>query len=228
MTSLKLRPALAAVVAGLAATFLLGFGLASQARAATAGPHAAVLSTPAPTEPHPFLQGPAWTPADAATGRIAATDEQGHDIIVMTRGGSEICVFATDPVWRGSGGGTCAPFELFNEQGMVGLLWGGENEPPTPDTVFGVLPDGVSSVQAHARGETTRTIRVTNNVFAFERGAVTTATFAGPSGLVRVHVGLAPRSETASKGKRKTARHGRHKANGRHAHRKGHGRRAAH
>jgi len=221
MTSLKFLPALATVVAGLAATFLLGFGLTSQAKAATAGPHATVLSTPAPIKPHPFLQNPTWA-LDAATGRIAAGDEQGHDIIVMLRGDSEICVFATDPVWRGSGGGSCAPFGYFNEQGIIGVLWGGENEPALPDIVFGAVPDGVASVRAQAPDGTTRTIAVANNVFTFQRGAATTVTFTGPSGLIHVGVGLAPRSTTASKAKRKAV-HRHHKTRGH-----GHGRRAAH
>lgn len=234
MTSLKLRPALSAAVAGLAATLLLALGLASQARAATAGPNAAVLSTPAPTAPHPFLEN--WTrAADAATARLAAADVYGRDIFVFIQNGDQICEIATDPVSRGSGGGGCTTFDAFNEHGIIGISWGGENEPPKPSWVHGAVPDGVSSVQVHGPGETTRKISIKNNVFLAPHADATSVTFAGPSGPVRVNVAITPKRGTAAKGKPKAA-NCRQKANGRtksdcrqnkHAHRKGSKQRAA-
>jgi hypothetical protein len=144
----------------------------------TARPLLALLADPPPTRSIPYLtQNPQFAVApvemDLAGARVAATSPTGSDLIAVERkGGTMICVIATDRVEPRSGAGACATREQFRAQGVFAAL-----VEPDSRELIALLPDGVATVLAADAQGKGRTVAVRKNAIRLPIDQANVVTF---------------------------------------------------
>ncbi len=134
---------------------------AADPSASTPEPPLAVLATPAPTRPVPFLEqnGAQASGLDVTGARVATTNQVGSDLIAAERdAGKLICVIATEPTRPQAGAGACATRESFDAKGVFAVLMGDESR-----ELVALLPDGVTELLATSADGARQAVKVANN-----------------------------------------------------------------